>query len=231
MRRSRISRREITAAMVLLPLAGCNPARRSERQPAELEPSRNTAPAKAPGTLVELITLNPDIRLDIRYATPNNFTGSQLYDVARAFLVNETAQALLRAQASAWADGFGLLIHDAYRPWRVTKKLWDATPPDKRSFVANPKEGSRHNRGCAVDLTLYDRNTGNALPMPSGYDEFSKRAYRNYAGGNAAETANRARLERYMEAEGFLGISNEWWHFDYKDWAQYPILDIPFSEI
>jgi zinc D-Ala-D-Ala dipeptidase len=109
--------------------------------------------------------------------------------------------------------------------------LWDATPPAKREFVADPKQGSRHNRGCAVDLTLYDRTTGKALDMPSGYDEFSQRSYRSYDGGSLVATQNRARLERYMEAKGFDGISNEWWHFDYKDWANYPILDVAFSEL
>lgn len=184
-----------------------------------------------PSALIELNTLDTDIRLDIRYATTRNFTGVQLYDAPRAFLVRVAAQALVRAQMAARADGYGLLIHDAYRPWHVTKKLWDMTPLDKRGFVANPKQGSRHNRGCAVDVTLYDRANGKAVPMPSAYDEFTDRAYSNYAGGSAAETANRARLERYMEAQEFMSISNEWWHFDYKDWADFPILDVPFEKI
>jgi zinc D-Ala-D-Ala dipeptidase len=138
---------------------------------------------------------------------------------------------LVRAHLSARTDGFGLLIHDAYRPWSVTKKLWDATPPSKREFVANPKQGSRHNRGCAVDLTLYDLSTGDVLVMPSSYDEFSERSYRSFSGGSAVATQNRDRLERYMSAEGFVGISNEWWHFDYRDWANYPILDVPFEAL
>ena len=224
-----LSRRDVAIGLAVLPFAACQPAPRSPPNPRE-----NTArpvAAPDPAALVELVKLDPEIHLDIRYATPNNFTGTQLYDEPRAFLVGVAAQALVRVQAAAWADGYGLLIYDAYRPWQITKKLWDMTPPEKRSFVANPKEGSRHNRGCAVDLTLYDRTTGNAVTMPSGYDEFSKRAYRDYPGGSVQETASRARLERYMEAEGFSGISNEWWHFDYKDWARYPILDVPFSRI
>jgi zinc D-Ala-D-Ala dipeptidase len=224
-----LSRRDVAIGLAVLPLAACQPAPRPAPGPRE-----NIAPPLAaadPAALVELVKLDPGIRLDIRYATPNNFTGIQLYDEARAFLVSVAAQALMRAQAAAWVDGYGLLIHDAYRPWRITKKLWDMTPPEKREFVANPKEGSRHNRGCAVDLTLYERATGNAVTMPSGYDEFSNKAYRDYSGGSTAETQNRARLERYMEAEGFSGISNEWWHFDYKDWAKFPILDVPFSDI
>jgi zinc D-Ala-D-Ala dipeptidase len=229
-----LTRRDMIMVMVLgscasFALGACKPA------PPITAPYTKTVPPKPavqrPDTLTELTKLGSDIRLDIRYATTRNFTGVQLYDEPRAFLVHAAAQALIRAHMAAQADGYGLLIHDAYRPWRVTKKLWDMTPPDKRGFVANPKQGSRHNRGCAVDLTLYDRATGNAVRMPSGYDEFSRRAYRSYDGGSADETANRARLERYMEAEGFIGISNEWWHFDYKDWANFPILDVPFAKI
>ncbi len=224
-----VTRRTVMLGLAALPVTGCYAAPKlaDKPKPRKLE-NQNAAD---PGALVELKKLSPDIHLDIRYATANNFSGQVLYNQARAFLVGPAAQALARAQLAARADGYGLLIHDAYRPWRVTKKMWDITPPAKRGFVANPKEGSRHNRGCAVDLTLYDRTTGNAVAMPSAYDEFTGRAYRNYAGGSADETENRARLERYMEAQGFIGISNEWWHFDYKDWAEYPILDIPFSRI
>jgi zinc D-Ala-D-Ala dipeptidase len=221
-----LTRRQAAVGLAVLPLAACQPPPQTTARPPET--SRQSA---VPGALLELTELDPGIRLDIRYATTNNFTGRILYEQARAFLVTAAAQAIVRASLAAKADGYGLLIHDAYRPWSVTKKLWDATPPAKREFVADPKQGSRHNRGCAVDLTLYDRTTGKALEMPSGYDEFSQRAYRSYEGGSLVATQNRARLERYMEAEGFDGISNEWWHFDYKDWASYPILDVAFSEL
>jgi zinc D-Ala-D-Ala dipeptidase len=221
-----LTRRQAAVGLAVLPLAACQPPPQTTATPPET--SRQPA---VPGALLELTELDPSIRLDIRYATANNFTGRILYEQARAFLVTAAAQAIVRASVAAKADGYGLLIHDAYRPWSVTKKLWDATPPAKRGFVADPKQGSRHNRGCAVDLTLYDRKTGKALEMPSGYDEFSPRAYRSYDGGSLVAVQNRARLERYMEAEDFIGISNEWWHFDYKDWANYPILDVAFSEL
>ncbi len=224
-----VSRRDVAMGFAVLPLAACQPAPRSAPKPRVYTAPHVVTPG--PAALVELIKLDPGIRLDIRYATPNNFTGIQLYDEPRAFLVGAAAQALVRAQAAAWADGYGLLIYDAYRPWQITKNLWDMNPPEKRGFLSNHMQGSRHNRGCAVDLSLYSRSTGNAVSMPSGYDEFSKRAYRDYSGGSTTETANRARLERYMEAEGFFGISNEWWHFDYKDWAKFQILDVPFSRI
>jgi D-alanyl-D-alanine dipeptidase len=184
------------------------------------------------GGLVELVQLDPTIRLDIRYATANNFTGRQLYDQPRAFLVRPAAEALVRAHRAAQAEGFGLTIYDAYRPWRVTKALWDATPPGpKRNYVANPRKGSRHNRGCAVDLTLHELATGALVEMPSGYDEFSSRAHRDYRGGSARALANRERLGALMEAQGFRGMSNEWWHFDFAGWENYPIIDLPFAEI
>ncbi len=121
--------------------------------------------------LVELIKLDPTIKLDIRYATDNNFMSTPLYSQARAFLQRPAAQALLRAHRALRKQGYGLLIHDGYRPWFVTKMFWEATPDDKKIFVADPAKGSRHNRGCAVDLTLYDLKTGEAVEMPSGYSK------------------------------------------------------------
>lgn len=185
-----------------------------------------------PGELVELVSLDPSIRLDIRYASANNFTGRQLYNQPRAFLVRPAAEALLRAHRAARAQGFGLTIFDAYRPWRVTKALWDATPMGpKKNYVANPKKGSKHNRGCAVDLTLHSLATGRETAMPSGYDEFTERAHRTFADAPAAALVNRNLLQQLMEAHGFHGASNEWWHFDYHGWQDYPILDVPFEQL
>ena len=123
------------------------------------------APPKEPGPfrdpdLVELRTLDPTIKLDIRYATPNNVAGRAVYSQARAFLQRPAATALVLAHRALAADGYGLLIFDGYRAWRVTKLFWDTTPPEKREFVADPSKGSKHNRGCAVDLSMYDLATG-----------------------------------------------------------------------
>jgi D-alanyl-D-alanine dipeptidase len=180
--------------------------------------------------LVELITLDPTIKLDIRYATANNFVGKQVYPEARAFLQRPAAKALVRVHQKLKKQGLGLVIFDGYRPWAITKLFWEVTPEDKRKFVANPDKGSKHNRGCAVDLSVFDLKTGELLPMPSGYDEFTERASPNYAGGAPQETANRDMLRRLMEAEGFTVNPNEWWHFDYKDWEKYAIYDISFEE-
>jgi D-alanyl-D-alanine dipeptidase len=181
--------------------------------------------------LVELTTLDPTIRLDIRYATANNFAGRPVYTEARAFLQRPAAEALVRAHRSLREHGYGVLIFDGYRPWRVTKLFWDITPPAKREFVADPAKGSKHNRGCAVDLSLYDLKTGKEVEMPSGYDEMSERAYPTYAGGTTEARRLRDLLRTAMEHEGFTVEPNEWWHFNYKDWQQYPILDVPFTAI
>ena len=181
--------------------------------------------------LVELVKLDPTIKLEIRYATTNNFLGSQFYSEARAFMQRPAAEAVVRASRTLQAQGYGLLIHDGYRPWYVTKTFWDATPDDKKWLVADPKSGSRHNRGCAVDLTLYDLKTGKTIEMPSTYDESTDRAYAWYPGGTELQHWHRALLRRAMEAEGFSVNPNEWWHFDYKDSRFYRIGNVKFAEI
>ena len=181
--------------------------------------------------LVELVKLDPTIKLDVRYATTNNFLGTPLYTQARAFLQRPAAEALLRAHHELKAQRYGLIIHDGYRPWYVTEIFWEATPDDKKIFVANPASGSRHNRGCAVDLSLYDLQTGKEVKMPSGYDEMTERAYANYPGGTPDERARRALLREAMEKQGFAVNPDEWWHFDYKDWKQYPIQNVKFEDL
>ncbi len=226
------SRREVAFGLAALPLASCVPV--GPDRDVSFIPASAAARIKAddPKRLIELVTLDPAIKLDMRYATANNFTGRVLYDEARAFLAAPAAQAVARASKAAQADGFGLTIYDAYRPWRITKKLWDATPVGpKKEYVANPKRGSKHNRGCAVDLTLHDLRTGQLVEMPTEFDDFSEKAHRDYMGATPAALANRARLQRYLEAEGFVGLSNEWWHFDFTGWEQFPVMDIPFNKI
>jgi zinc D-Ala-D-Ala dipeptidase len=184
-----------------------------------------------PADLVELVTLDRTIKLDIRYATPNNLAGRAVYDEPRAFLQRPAAEALVRVHRSLEPHGYGLLVFDGYRPWRVTKLFWDVTPVEKREFVADPAKGSKHNRGCAVDLSIYALNSGREVEMPSAYDEMSARAYPTYEGGTAEARQRRDLLRAAMEKEGFTVEPNEWWHFNYKDWTQYPILDVPFSAL
>ena len=181
--------------------------------------------------LVELTKLDPTIRLEIRYATTNNFLGTKFYSEARAFMQRPAAEALVRVSRKLRAQGYGLLIHDAYRPWYVTRVFWDATPNDKKVFVADPAKGSRHNRGCAVDLTLYDLKTKKTVEMVSTYDETTDRAHADYPGGTSLQRWHRKLLRDAMESEGFTVYLPEWWHFDYKDWQKYRIGNVTFEEI
>lgn len=196
------------------------------------------SPPKEPGPfraaeLVELVKVDPTIHLDVRYATSNNFTGRPVYRQARAFLQRPAAEALVRVGRSLREKGYGLLVFDGYRPWSVTRLFWEITPKDKRErgFVANPAKGSKHNRGAAVDLSVYELATGKEADMPSAYDEFTDRAAPSYTGGTAEQRARRDLLRAEMEKEGFVVDTGEWWHFNYKGWETYPILDIPFEQI
>src|SRR5579859_332780 len=206
------------------------PVEELRKEALAAQPPQEKGPFRKP-ELVELVKLDPTIKLDIRYATTNNFLSTPMYSEARAFMQRPAAEALVRANHALKKQGYGLLVHDAYRPWYVTKMFWEATPDDKKIFVADPKEGSKHNRGCAVDLTLYDLKTGAVVQMPSGYDEMSERAYADYTGGTAEQRERRGILWRAMENEGFTVYPQEWWHFDYKDWKEYPILNVRFEEV
>ena len=184
-----------------------------------------------PTDLVELRRLDPTIKLDIRYATTNNLFGTVFYSQARAFMQRPAAEAVVRVNRKLKSLGYGLLVHDGYRPWYVTKVFWDATPDDKKLFVADPSKGSRHNRGCAVDLSLYDLKSGKPVEMVSTYDETTDRAYPNYPGGTSLQRWHRGLLRAAMEAEGFTVYEAEWWHFDYKDWQKYHIGNVRFEQI
>jgi D-alanyl-D-alanine dipeptidase len=219
------ARARLTLAALLCLLAlPCPPAGAQDGPPKEegafLKPD-----------LVELTKLDGTVKLDVRYATANNFAGRAVYKEARVFLQRPAAEALVRASRALRAKGYGLAVFDAYRPWFVTKLFWDITPEDKKQFVANPSKGSRHNRGCAVDLTLYDLKTGREVEMTGEYDEMSERSHISYAGGTPEQRRLRDTLRAAMEAEGFKVYEPEWWHYDYKDWKQYPILNLGFGEI
>jgi len=161
------------------------------------------------------------------------FTGQPVYGQPRAFLQRDAAEALVRVNRALHEKGWGIVVFDGYRPWSVTKHFWEITPKDKRErgFVANPAKGSKHNRGAAVDLSMYEVATGKEADMPSGYDEFSDRAAPSYTGGTAEQRQRRDLLRAEMEKEGFVVDTGEWWHFNFKGWETYPILDIPFEQI
>jgi len=181
--------------------------------------------------LVELTKIDSTINLDIRYATKNNLVGRAVYKEARAFLQKPAASALVKVIDELKPLGYGLLIFDGYRPWSVTKLFWDITPEENKKFVANPKDGSRHNRGCAVDLSLYELKSGKEIQMTGEYDEMSERSYKNYPGGTKKQRKLRNLLISKMEKNGFEVYEYEWWHFDYNGWEKYRIQNIQFSEI
>ncbi|OYP34736.1 serine hydrolase [Rhodopirellula sp. MGV] len=184
-----------------------------------------------PTDLAEVVGLDSSIHLDIRYATTNNFTGAVFYKQPKAFMQRDAAKAVAQANGKLSEHDLGLLIHDAYRPWHVTKMFWDATPGEFKDFVANPANGSRHNRGCAVDITLYDLNSGEPIQMVAGYDEFSARSFPLYPGGTSQQRWYRDHLRRTMESVGFTVYEFEWWHFDYQDWKKYRIGNATFEEL
>jgi D-alanyl-D-alanine dipeptidase len=179
--------------------------------------------------LAEIKRYVPGIRLDIRYATNNNFMHRQMYTQARAFARLPVVMALKAVEADLKKKGLGLKIYDAYRPYSVTVKFYEMA--HDTNFVADPHKGSKHNRGCAIDLTLIDLKTGKELDMPTGFDSFSKRAAADYPGLPRREYANRELLKSVMQAHGFQVYRTEWWHYDFNGWMNYPLLDIPFSEI
>ena len=176
--------------------------------------------------LVDLAATDASIRVDIRYATKDNFTKEILHPVNRCLLRTTVAKRLRSVQADLAAQGLGLKVWDCYRPLSIQRKLW-ALVPDPR-YVADPAKGSRHNRGAAVDVTVVDP-TGAELEMPSAYDDFSPRAHRDFTGAPAAALARRRTLDAAMTRQGFEGLPTEWWHFDAKGWKRYPVLDSPLA--
>jgi zinc D-Ala-D-Ala dipeptidase len=201
----------------------------TQPEPTELAPESifmSQLPSWA--RLVDIRTVNRNIRLDIRYATTNNFLKRKLYSTAKCALRSSVAQKLGKVQTDLEKIGLGLKVYDCYRPFSVTKQMWEVLPDP--NYVANPARGSRHNRGAAVDLTLVDR-TGKELEMPTPYDDFTTKAHRNYAGGSTQSRKNRQLLEDAMKKHGFIGITTEWWHFDSEDWQKFAILDISLGAI
>jgi D-alanyl-D-alanine dipeptidase len=195
------------------------------------DPPLVTVPGGQGVDLVEIRSIDSTIRYDIRYATSRNFLGRPVYAQSRALLQRPAAEALARVQRRLASAGYGLLVFDAYRPWSVTKLFWEETPPAQRAFVADPRKGSRHNRACAVDVTMVDSATGEEVRMTSAYDDFTPRASVTFPGIAPEQRHRRDLLRSAMEAEGFAVEPLEWWHYDFREWAASPLMDIPFERI
>ena len=179
--------------------------------------------------LVDLEQEIPGVRLDVRYATTDNFMGEQLYPVAKAYLRAPAAGSLAEVQQKLEERGMELKIFDGYRPYEVTERIWE--PYQNPDYVADPAEGSRHNRGCAVDVTLVDSATGEELPMPTGYDDFTEKAGHDYQDLPEEARNNRDLLREVMEGHGFEALPTEWWHYDYVGWERFEIMNLPLDGI
>jgi D-alanyl-D-alanine dipeptidase len=177
--------------------------------------------------LVDVQTVIPQIQVELKYATPDNFTGQSVYTFHNCLLLKETISRLSQVQAELETMGLGLKIWDGFRPISAQWKFWELVPDPR--YVADPREGGRHTRGTTVDLTLVTKE-GKELPMPSGFDDFSEKAHQNYKGATAEEITNRELLRSLMEKHGFTGVQEEWWHFDLVGWENYPVLKGPTTD-
>lgn len=183
---------------------------------------------------VDIQTVDSSILLDIRYATSNNFTGKVVYPVAKCYLRTNVAERLARVQQDLKQEGLGLKVFDCYRPFSIQQKFWAIVPNE--DYVAKPVadaqgklvQGSKHNRGAAVDLTLVDR-VGQEVEMPTGYDDFTEKAHRSYQGNTVMAQKNMKKLEDVMTKHGFEPLPSEWWHFDGPGWQKYALSDFPIK--
>lgn len=190
----------------------------------QLNTPANKQNAISDTSIVPLRSIDSTIVFDVRYATTNNFTGRILYPTSKVYLRKTVAEKLSEAEKYLIEKyNLRLKVFDGYRPLSVQKKLWEIVPDE--NFVANPAKGSRHNRGAAVDLTLID-SLGNELEMGTPYDDFTKKANRNYPDLTELEKRNRRILDEAMKKFGFEPLMTEWWHFDYSGWKNYSVLDV-----
>jgi len=193
---------------------------RTYQRLAQLDPDKK---------LVDVERVVPGVVIDVRYATANNFMHTPLYPIAKVFLRVPAALALRDVQRDLARDDLGLKIFDGYRPYSITERMWE--PIRNPDFVADPAQGSRHNRGAAVDLTLVDLRSGAEIAMPTPYDDFTPRARQDYNDLPPQVIANRARLRDVMTRHGFDALPSEWWHFDYRGWKRFELMDIPLQNL
>jgi D-alanyl-D-alanine dipeptidase len=180
---------------------------------------------------LELSESTHGVRLDVRYAREDNFIQRRVYPSAHVFLLEHVALDLLNVHRALATHGYGLLLFDGYRPWNVTKLFWDLSNAHVRRFLADPDDGSSHNRGCAVDLGLFHLSSGAAAVMPSDFDEMNEKAFRDYAGGDGEAKERRDLLRALMERNNFQGIENEWWHYNHSSRREWPVMNFSFEEI
>lgn len=197
--------------------------------PMKMDEYKTSVKANPENELINLAEFIPGLALDIRYATTNNFTGEKIYNLARAYSRKPVAEALKKIQADLKAKGLALKIYDGYRPYSATVKFYETY--HDTTYVASPYKGSRHNRGCALDLTVIDLKTGKELPMPTEFDSFKKEAWPTTPVADPVIRKNRQTLIDAMEKHGFKVNASEWWHFDFIGWQRFSVMDIDFEEL
>lgn len=221
-----------TAILLIILLAGCGGTAQKVQElyvVESIEEYRQQVSSNPAMELVDLEKVIGDIRLDIRYATEDNFTGEVIYTMPKAYVRKPVAEALTMVHDSLEALGLGVLVYDAYRPYSATVRFYEVYRDTE--FVADPKFGSKHNRGCAVDVSLFDRTTGDEIVMPTEFDEFSERAHHEYMNLPDEAISNRSLLTGVMKHFGFTPYPSEWWHFDFTGWRDYPLMNISFEDL
>ena len=221
--------RHVLLFVFLLPLVAVAQKNKYGLNPTKLGAYKASVKENPAKELVDLEKLIPGLVLDIRYATTNNFTGERIYTLAKAYARRPVAEALKQAQVALKEKGLGIKVFDAYRPYKATVKFYEVY--HDTTYVASPYKGSRHNRGCAIDMTLIDLKTGQELTMPTGYDSFQKAAWPSTPVKDPEVRKNRALIIEVMKQQGFKVNSSEWWHFDFIGWTKYDVLDIDFEEL
>ncbi|MBT1687682.1 M15 family metallopeptidase [Dawidia soli] len=221
--------RRILLFVFLLPLMAVAQKNKYGLNPTKLEAYKASVKTNPNKELIDLEKFIPGLVLDIRYATTNNFTGERIYTLAKAYARKPVAEGLKRAQAALKEKGLGIKVFDAYRPYKATVRFYEVYKDT--TYVASPYKGSRHNRGCAIDMTLIDLKTGQELKMPTGYDSFQKAAWPSTPVKDPEVRKNRQLIIDVMKQQGFKVNSSEWWHFDFIGWTKYDVLDIDFEEL
>lgn len=198
-------------------------ARENNADQDDIEEQETTAEAPIPADtdFVRIIDYIPDIVIDLKYATADNFTGTVIYDFNDAYLRYGTVKKLAVAQEKLKSMGYRIKIWDAYRPFSAQEKLWQVCPNPR--YVANPANGMKaHNLGGTIDMTIVTLD-GGEVEMPTGFDDFSLKADRDYSDVSETAAANAMMLEQVMTEYGFKGYQGEWW--DYSDTTQYETYD------
>ena len=197
---------------------------------SSLQRFKNSIKGDSLKQMVPIELVDSSIVVDLKYASANNFTGEELYYKPTAFLRRSAALLLKKVNQELALSGLKIKVFDVYRPWSVTKRMWNLVHDER--YAANPAKGSGHNRGAALDVTIVKLSSNEELPMPTAFDDFTEKAHHNYNALPADIIANRALLRKTMENYGFVALETEWWHYSLPNASsKYELLDLEFSKL